>query len=86
MTTAKTVIKSLQATYANNEEILIAWWDKNWFEEMLDRKITDDEWSEVLNSCEKVIEYTDLGDQLMMEAERALEELTKENAEHSTKG
>ena len=86
MTTAKTVIKSLQATYANNEEILIAWWDKNWFEEMLDRKITDDEWSEVLSACEKVIEYTDLGDQLMMEAERALEEFAKENAEHSTKG
>jgi hypothetical protein len=78
MTTVRTVIKSLEACYDDEDEILIAWWDKSWFEQMLYRKISNDDWEDILGCCENVLEYTDLGDQLEIEAERALEELEKE--------
>ena len=60
-----------------NEEILIAWWGKDWFEDMLNRKITDDEWAEIRRRCEKSMEYAGWGDDLLYwAAEEALQ--TKE--------
>ena len=74
MATIKDIVQGLKTNYGDDAEIVVAWWDREWFEAMLDREIDDEEWSVVLESSEKVLEYADLGDQLMSYAERALDE------------
>lgn len=81
MAKVKTIVQSLNNQYADGEEIVIAWWDKEWFEELLDRKLDDDDWDIVLSASEKVLEYMDLGDHLMMEAERELDEAKRPRKE-----
>jgi len=71
MTTIKNVIDGLRH-YKKNDEIVIAWWDKTWFEEMLNRKLNNDEWDIVLNASEQVLEFCDLGNQLTTHAEQEL--------------
>lgn len=78
MSNIKELIKVLSSRYKPEEKIIVAWWDKEWFEQVLDRKLNNQEWEEVLDECEKVMEYTNLGDLLMIEAERALDEYSKE--------
>ena len=73
MTTIKNVIDGLKH-YEKSDEIVIAWWDKAWFEEMLDRKLNNDEWDIVLGTSEKVLEFCDLGDQLITHAEQKLDD------------
>ena len=55
-----------------DEEILIAWWDKEWFEEMLDTKLTDEQWHNVIRRCEKTMEFCGWADDLTYAAEEAL--------------
>jgi len=76
MTTIKNIKDGLKV-YDKFDEIVIAWWDRAWFEEMLDRELDDDEWDIVLGACEQVLEYSDLGDQLMAHAEQELDEAGK---------
>jgi hypothetical protein len=45
---------------------------------VLDRKISNKDWTHILFRCEPVLENTNLGDYLMTEAERALEELEED--------
>jgi len=74
--TIKNITDGLKV-YDKYDEIVIAWWDRAWFEEMLDRKLDDDEWDIVLGESEKVLEFCDLGDQLMTHAERGLDDAGK---------
>jgi len=76
MATIKNITDGLKV-YDKFDEIVIAWWDRAWFEEMLDRELDDDEWDIVLGACEQVLEYSDLGDQLMSHAEQQLDEAGK---------
>jgi len=73
MTAVKNAIDGLRH-YEKSDEIVIAWWDRAWFEEMLDRKLDDAEWDIVLGASEKVLEFCDLGDQLVTHAEKELDE------------
>ncbi|MFM9028807.1 MAG: hypothetical protein ACKOQ6_12575 [Bacteroidota bacterium] len=74
MAEIKVIRSSLKSRYKDSDEIVIAWWDRDWFEELLDRKLDDEDWQIVLASSEKVLEFMDLGDQLMWSAERELDE------------
>jgi len=76
MTTVKNAIDGLRH-YEKSDEVVIAWWDRAWFEEMLDRELDDNEWDIVLGASEKVLEFCDLGDQLMTHAERELDDAGK---------
>jgi len=76
MATIKNITDGLKV-YDKSDEIVIAWWDRTWFEEMLDRELDDDEWDIVLGACEQVLEYSDLSDQLMSHAEQQLDEAGK---------
>jgi len=76
MATVKNAIDGLKH-YEKGDEIVIAWWDRAWFEEMLDRELDDDEWDIVLGSSEQVLEFCDLGDQLTTHAERELDDAGK---------
>ena len=71
MTAIRNVRSGLKGRKAD-EEILIAWWDKEWFEEMLDTKLTNDEWHDVIRRCEKSMEYLNWADDLTFAADEQL--------------
>jgi len=74
----KLIRATLKEMYKPSDELLISWWDKEWFENVLDTKITDDEWERILDFCEKVIGESSQADLLVMYAEQALSESRKE--------
>jgi hypothetical protein len=74
----KLIRATLKEMYKPSDELLVSWWDKEWFENVLDTKITDDEWERILDFCEKVIGESSQADLLVMYAEQALSESRKE--------
>lgn len=77
MTAIRNVRSGLKGRKAD-EEILIAWWDKEWFEEMLNTKLTNDEMALIVRSCERAMGFLNWGDDLMDAAETGLEEARNE--------
>jgi len=77
MATIKNIKDGLKV-YDKFDEIVIAWWDKEWFADILDRELDDEDWQIILYASEKVLEYSDLGDQLITFAEQALDEEGRE--------
>jgi len=77
MTTIKNITDGLKV-YDKNDEVVIAWWDKEWFEDILDRELDEEDWQIILYASDKVLEYSDLGDQLITFAEQALDEEGRE--------
>jgi len=71
------VRKALLRNYRRKDEIAVAWWDRDWFQDLLGRTLSDEEWEVVIDAAEGVLEFTNLGDQLIDAAENALSELTK---------
>jgi hypothetical protein len=69
-------ITSLGANYKPDDHVLLAWWDKEWFEEMLGRALTASEWEVAYDAALVCLEGTDLGDQMVEAAETALSEQT----------
>jgi hypothetical protein len=74
MADVKVIRSSLKRKYKDSDEIIIAWWDRDWFEEILDRRLDEIDWGIILHESEHVLEFTDLGDQLAFTAERALDD------------
>jgi len=72
MTTVRDTRNGLRH-YKPDTQIIVAWWDKSWFEAALDRKLTADEWDTIQSAAEHVLEYCDLGDQLENAAVEALD-------------
>lgn len=62
----------LMRQYTPDDEIVIAWWDRTWFEQRLDRNLTDEQWHEIVRQAEPVIEWSDMADQLLDAAWTAL--------------
>jgi hypothetical protein len=61
MSTVKYVIEQLKQL-DKNEEIVIAYWTKEWFTDMLAKDITDDQWCDIVGACDDVIENMPIGD------------------------
>jgi hypothetical protein len=74
---AKYAIQEL-ARLNPDEEIVIAYWDRNWFINNFDRHITDKEWEEITDKCETVLEYAGLGEDMHAAAVEALDELAEQ--------
>lgn len=64
--------RRLMRQYTPDDEIVIAWWDRTWFEDRLDRNLTDEQWHEIVRAAEPIIEWTDMADQLLDAAWTAL--------------
>lgn len=64
--------RRLMRQYTPDDEIVIAWWDRTWFEQRLDRNLTDEQWHEIVRQAEPVIEWSDMADQLLDAAWTAL--------------
>ena len=60
--------------YNPDDEIIVNWWDKQWFIDWTDKNITDNEWSNIVVAGNVVLDTTQLGEQLLA---AALEKLCK---------
>lgn len=75
-------VKSGLKAYKPKDEVIIAWWDRKWFETMLSEKITDEEWDCIIQECEDVVvENSGWGDALMDAADGVLGDLRKPTME-----
>ena len=45
-----------------DSEIVIAWWTKEWFSDITGRDITDEQWSDIADACDDVLENMDIGE------------------------
>jgi hypothetical protein len=45
-----------------DSEIVIAWWTKEWFSDITGRDITDEQWSDIADACDNVLENMDIGE------------------------
>lgn len=59
--------------YESGDSILVAWWDKDWFETALGIKLTDEQYAEIIGECENTIEYSNLADMLTNTAHDVVE-------------
>ena len=47
-------LKKQLEMYKDDEELFVAYWDKEWVEDLVaDQPLTDDEWSEVVNTLDE---------------------------------
>lgn len=72
---AMNVLKDRYNKKAEQVEIVIAWWDKEWFELMLDTNLSDEEWWDIAIVAEGVLENSDIGQYMMTEALETLKQL-----------
>lgn len=56
-----------------NDEIVIAYWTKDWFIDVLGRKITDNEWLDISGACDDVIDNMPIGDYMENAATQVLD-------------
>ena len=56
-----------------DDEIVIAYWTKEWFIDVLGREITDDQWDDIIGECDDVIDNMPIGDYLQSAATEALD-------------
>ena len=45
-----------------DEEIIIAYWTREWFADILDRDINDEQWEEIIQSGNHQLECTNIGE------------------------
>jgi hypothetical protein len=48
-----------------DEEIIIAYWTREWFADVLDRDINDEQWEEIIQSGNHQLKCTNIGDYLI---------------------
>ena len=67
--------------YNADDEIIVAYWDKEWFDDQCDLEITDDKWQDIINAGENVVENMEIGAYLYEAARVILDtETTNDNA------
>ena len=47
--------------YNADDELIVAYWDKEWFDDQCDIEITDDQWQDIINDGENVVENMEIG-------------------------
>lgn len=63
------------------QQIVIAYWTKQWFEELLEEEITEEQWDVIVAECESMLEEINIGDRLMEIAVIATRETWENNNE-----
>jgi hypothetical protein len=59
--------------YSPDDEIIVAYWDKAWFTDMTERKISDDQWLDIVGDGDDVIDNIAIGDYLQLAAVEILD-------------
>jgi hypothetical protein len=57
---AKYLIEQLKK-YNPDDEIIVAYWDKEWFDDQCDIEIADEQWQDIVGDGENVIENMEIG-------------------------
>ena len=47
--------------YNPDDEIIVAYWDKEWFDDQCDIEIADDQWQDIVGDGENVVENMEIG-------------------------
>ena len=47
--------------YNADDEIIVAYWDKEWFDDQCDIEIADDQWQDIIGDGENVVENMEIG-------------------------
>ena len=58
-------IRQMLKAYKPDDELVISWWDREWFDAFAKKKMTEEQWDEVFSNAESVLEYGGLGDLMM---------------------
>lgn len=59
----KDLIKIMQERTDQDEEIIVAWWEKNFFDVDREKPITDDEWLQTVKDS-AYLDFQDIADSL----------------------
>ena len=59
--------------YNPDDEIIVAYWDKEWFDDQCDIEIADEQWQDIVGDGENVIENMGIGGYLYEAARLALD-------------
>jgi hypothetical protein len=59
--------------YDPDDELIVAYWDKEWFTDMTEREINDEQWFDVMSAGESVVENMGIGEYLHHTAIEILE-------------
>ena len=57
---AKYLIEQLKK-YNPDDEIIVAYWDKEWFDDQCDLEINDEQWQDIVLDGENVVENMEIG-------------------------
>ena len=67
--------------YNPDDELIVAYWDKEWFDDQCDIEITDDQWQDIINDGENLVDNNQIGAYLYEAARVILDtETTNDNA------
>ena len=69
----KRLIKYLKQDYGDDDEIIVNYWDRQWFNDRVGVEITDDEWQDIQNACDNVMDYCSWGDDLAWAAKEIID-------------
>jgi hypothetical protein len=47
--------------YNPDDEIIVAYWDKEWYDDQCELEITDEQWSDIVGDGDDVIDNMDIG-------------------------
>ena len=47
--------------YDRDDEIIVAYWDREWFGQQCEVEITDDQWQDIIGDGENVVENMEIG-------------------------
>lgn len=88
---AQEAIKLLAKTYRSEDELVIAWWDAEWFREMLKDDLgwlNDEEMEICMSAADDAVEFSNLADAIVSECVYEVEQARlarKKNAAKSGK-
>jgi hypothetical protein len=55
--------------FDEDDDVVIAWWDKAWFEYMLSKDVSLEQYDDIVGECEDIIDNIGIGDHFQMAAE-----------------
>ena len=47
--------------YNPDDEIIVAYWDKEWFDDQCDLEIDDEQWQDIIGNGETVVDNMEIG-------------------------
>jgi hypothetical protein len=47
--------------YNPDDELIVAYWDKEWYDDQCELEITDEQWSDIVSDGDDVIDNMDIG-------------------------